>query len=156
MRTFPICGIRASICHARQNNGVDTKMRISGNRLSFISACLAFLLVVLVSSAFAAQPSITQAERQKIEALISSVEKLSDAAFIHNDKSYDAASAARFLHGKWRSRENEVHSAEDFIEKVASFSSTTGKPYLIRFSDGREMPSAVFLREQLARIEEKQ
>jgi hypothetical protein len=114
------------------------------------AAGLFFPFLVSASAVFAAQPSLSQEERQKIEALILTVENLSDATFIRNDRSYDAASAARFLRGKWRSQESEVRSAEDFIEKVASFSSTTGKPYLIRFRDRREVASAVFLREQLA------
>ena len=49
----------------------------------------------------------------------------------------NTSAAAEFLRRKWRHREAEIRSADDFIEKVASFSSTTGKPYLIHFSDGR-------------------
>ena len=131
-------------------------MRILKKGTLLVSTALVFVLTVSVSAISAAEPPISQAERQKIEALIQTVEKLGGATFIRNDRSYDAASAARFLRGKWRSRENEVRSAEDFIKKVASFSSTTGKPYLIRFRDGREMPSAAFLREQLAHRTEKQ
>lgn len=104
-----------------------------------------------------AQPStLPKAEQQRIEALIHAVEQLGDATFIRNGKAYDAAAAARFLRGKWKARESEVRSAADFIEKVASFSSTTGKPYLIRFRDGRELSSAQFLNGQLARPREKQ
>ncbi len=121
----------------------------------FIAAGLLFPFLISASPVFAAQPSLSQEERQKIEALILTVENLSDATFIRNDRSYDAASTARFLRGKWRSRESEVRSAEDFIEKVASFSSTTGKPYLIRFRDDRQVQSAVFLREQLAHMKKK-
>jgi hypothetical protein len=95
---------------------------------------------------------LAEAEQQAIEALIESVAQLGDAAFIRNGKSYPAASAARFLRGKWRSRRGEVRSAEDFIERVASFSSTTSKPYLIRFADGRELPSAEHLRAELAKL----
>lgn len=131
-------------------------MRILNKGTLLVSAALVFVLAVSVSAISAAEPPISQAERQKIETLILTVEKLSEATFIRNDRSYDSASAARFLRGKWRSRENEVRSAEDFIEKVASFSSTTGKPYLIRFHDGRETPSAAFLREQLAHMKDTQ
>jgi hypothetical protein len=92
------------------------------------------------------------AEEQTIEALIASVARLGDATFLRNGKSYSAADAARFLRGKWRSRRSEVGSAEDFIERVASFSSTTSKPYLIRFADGRELSSAEYLRAELAKL----
>ena len=43
--------------------------------------------------------------------------------------------------------------ARDFIEKVASFSGTSGKPYLIRFKDGSETKSRDFLLADLKKIE---
>jgi len=93
-----------------------------------------------------------EAEQRTIEALIASVARLTDATFLRNRKSYSASSAARFLRGKWRSRHSEVRTAEDFIERVASSSSTTGEPYLIRFANGREVPSAEYLRAELAKL----
>ena len=81
--------------------------------------------------------------------------QLTDATFLRNGRSYPASSAAGFLREKWRSRRSEVRSAEDFIERVASFSSTTGKPYLIRFANGREVSSAEYLRAELAELRAK-
>ena len=89
-------------------------------------------------------------ERQRIEALIGAVERRTDVTFIRNGRSYSAAAAAQFLRGKWRDREADVCSADDFIAKVASFSSTTGDPYLVRLRDGREVPAAEFFRARLA------
>lgn len=71
-------------------------------------------------------------EKEKIEAPIKHVEGLKDTTFIRNDQEYDARVAARFLRGKWQAREKEIKTAMDFIEKTASVSSTTNKPYLIR------------------------
>ena len=62
---------------------------------------------------------------------------------------YDAASAAKFLKGKWQANAAEIRTAEEFIEKAASVSSTTGKPYRIRFKDGKELKSGDYLRERL-------
>lgn len=42
---------------------------------------------------------------------------------------------------------------KDFIEKIASKSSTSGKPYLIRFNDGREVQGGEYLRAKLAKLE---
>jgi hypothetical protein len=95
---------------------------------------------------------LPDAERRKIEALIAAVERLQDATFVRNGKAYDAATAAKFLRGKWDSRSGEIASAEDFIARVATFSSTSGRPYLIRFADGREVPAADFFRGELARL----
>lgn len=71
---------------------------------------------------------------------------------MRNGRSYPASSAARFLREKWHSRRSEVRSAEDFIARIASFSSTTGKPYLVRFADGRQIPAAKYLRGELAKL----
>jgi len=120
---------------------------------------LRLVLVALVSAlalassgpALAAAEAV-ESEERTIEALIDSVARLTDATFLRNGEAYPAASAARFLREKWRSRRSEVRTAEEFIERVASFSSTSGRRYLIRFADGREIPSAEYLRAELARL----
>jgi hypothetical protein len=93
-------------------------------------------------------------ENQKIEALIKHVEGMKDARFVRNDQAYDAKTAAQFLRAKWNASEGEVKTAKDFIEKVASISSTTGKPYLIRSKDGKEMKSGDFLLAELKKLEQ--
>lgn len=107
--------------------------------------------IIIQSPGWAA--SLPATEQEKIERLIAAVQKLESAAFIRNGSSYSADTAVRFLRGKWQTRRGEVLSAEDFIAKVASGSSTTGRPYYIRFQDGRQLPSAQFFRSQLAAIE---
>jgi hypothetical protein len=77
------------------------------------------------------------------------VRDLKDATFIRNGSAYNSKSAAIFLRRKWQANQSEVKTARDFIDKVASFSGTSGKPYLIRFKDGREVHSRDFL---LARL----
>lgn len=88
-------------------------------------------------------------EKGRIEGLISHIETLKDVKFIRNGSSYDAKSAGKFLRGKWQANEKDIRTAEDFIEKAASFSSTTGKPYLIQFGDGREVKCGEYLKEEL-------
>ena len=96
---------------------------------------------------------ITAGEKQKIEALITHVENLKDATFVRNGSDYDAKVAARFLRGKWSSNEDEIKTAQDFIAKAATGSSTSGKAYLIRFKDGREVPCADHLKAELSKLE---
>lgn len=93
------------------------------------------------------------AERQKIESLIKQVGDLKDAKFIRNGSTYEVSSAVRFLRGKWDANAVEVKSARDFIDKVASASSTSGKSYLIRFKDGREIESREFLLAELQKLD---
>jgi phage-related protein len=88
-------------------------------------------------------------EKVKIEALITHVEKLKGAKFIRNGKAYEPMDAARFLRGKWEAKDKEIKTAADFIEKAATVSSTTGKPYLIQLGDGREVKCGEYLQGKL-------
>lgn len=87
-----------------------------------------------------------------IEGLIEHIANLPEAKFVRNGVEYDAKTAAKFLRGKWESNSSDIKTATDFIEKAASVSSTTGKPYLIRFKDGKETKSGEYLLEQLRKL----
>jgi len=104
---------------------------------------------------FASAQSAPATEKQKIEVLIKQVGDLKDAKFVRNGWTYEPATAVRFLRGKWEANDAEVKTARDFIDKVASASGTSGKPYLIRFKDGREIKSQEFLLAELKKIEPK-
>lgn len=97
--------------------------------------------------------NLPAAEKQKIEALIKHVGDLKDANFVRNGTVYEPATAVSFLRGKWNANSTDVKSARDFIDKVASSSGTSGKPYLIRFKAGTEIPSREFLLAELKKIE---
>ena len=109
-----------------------------------------FISIAIGSLGIAADAS--SADKEKIEALISSIEGLKDAVFLRNGSEYDAKTAAKFLRGKWNSHTKEIGNASDFIEKAASVSSTSGKPYLIHFKDGKEVKCGDFLKEQLEKL----
>lgn len=88
-------------------------------------------------------------EKERIEGLISRIENLKDAKFIRNGSSYDSKNAAKFLRAKWQAKDAEIKTADDFIDKVATFSSTTGRPYIIHFSTGREVKCGEYLKAEL-------
>ena len=111
------------------------------------------LLVLVATPPFLRAQSLPAVEKQKIEALIKHVGDLKDAKFIRNGSTYEPSSAVRFLRGKWDANAAEVKTARDFIDKVASMSGTSGKPYLIRFKDGKEIKSGEFLLAELKKIE---
>jgi hypothetical protein len=48
-----------------------------------------------------------------------------------------------------------VETAAQFIEQIASRSSTSGEPYLIRFTDGRTVAAARFLGDELERMDRR-
>jgi hypothetical protein len=73
--------------------------------------------------------------------------ELSDATFIRNDREHDGPAAAAHLRGKLRQAGRQQFTADQFIEQVASRSSTSGKPYKIRLKDGKEMELGTWLRQ---------
>ena len=112
-------------------------------------------ITVLLAYAFAipVRAEAPAAEKQKIEALLTQVGGLAGAKFIRNGSDYDATTAVKFLRGKWSRDDAEIKTAKDFIAKAATGSSTTGKPYMIRFKDGREVACADYLKGELAKLE---
>ncbi|MEX2176566.1 MAG: DUF5329 family protein [Pirellulaceae bacterium] len=119
-------------------------------------AALAGLILSLALPSSAAE--LPAEEKARIEQLIEHVKGLKDAAFVRNGVEYDAATAAKFLQGKWDANAAKIATARQFIDKAASASSTTGKPYLIRFKQGgasKEVKSGDYLLEQLKRIEKR-
>ncbi len=111
-----------------------------------------FLIAIGVPTPLQARQEQATEER-KIEALIKHIQQLRDATFVRNGQEYDAATAATFLRRKWAANKSGIKTADQFIDKVASASSTSGKPYLIRFKDGREMKSGEYLLEELKKLE---
>jgi len=127
-------------------------MQLESERIGIRVVALTLLVAAVPSSGLTQASCLPTGERQLLQTLIGNLEQRSDATFIRNGRSYDAVAAAQFLRGKWRNREAEICSAEDFIAKVASVSSTTGKPYLVRFHGGREVLAAEFFQAELARL----
>jgi Family of unknown function (DUF5329) len=95
----------------------------------------------------------TLSETAKIQALISTVEKSDGLVFIRNGSAHDPVQAASHLRLKWKNAGKRVRTAEDFIRYCATGSSMSGKPYQIRFADGRVENSADYFHAQLRRIE---
>jgi hypothetical protein len=110
-------------------------------------------LILAVDSGIAQASGLPDVEQKKIEALISGIERMTGAEFIRNGMRYNSAAAAEFLRRKWKARLSEIYSAADFIDKVASLSSTTGIPYRIRFGGGRDQLTAEYFRAQLSLLE---
>ena len=129
------------------------KWPISLKPQAFGGLVLALSVLATVAPTMPVAQPLPAAEKQKIETLIKQVRGLNDATFIRNGSSYSAGNAATFLRRKWQANDSNVKTARDFIDKVASFSGTSGKPYLIRFRDGKEITSQDFLRAELKKIE---
>jgi hypothetical protein len=107
---------------------------------------MACVILALFSVAVRAQDTI---EIKKIEFLLSSLENIHGAKFIRNGTEYDGKQAVEHMRMKLKQAGGKVQTADDFIRLCASKSFITGKPYMIRFFDGKTIKSEDFLREKL-------
>jgi hypothetical protein len=105
-----------------------------------------FVILVLFSGTASSQDNL---EKKKIEFLISSVENLREAKFIRNGSEYSGQEAAKHLRMKRQRAGDHVQTADDFIRLCASKSYNTGKPYLIRLSNGKTIKSEEYFRKKL-------
>lgn len=113
--------------------------------------CLSGLMLTDLCKAVQAAPP--PAEMARIERLLIALSARRDLRMIRNGKDYDCDMAVTFLRRKLSSMGGDVKTAEEFIERIASRSSTTGQLYFVRLSDGKEIPSGEFLRLELVRLE---
>lgn len=109
-------------------------------------------LLWLFTSALSAAP-LAPAVRAEIDSLLAALEK-SGCEFSRNG-AWHAPKDARvhllrkleYLEGK-----NAVQSTEQFIERAASTSSSSGKPYLVRCGKAAPVESRAWLTAQLAAL----
>jgi Family of unknown function (DUF5329) len=111
---------------------------------------LSVMVAVSSSSAFAELGATT---KQEISQLIGHL-AASGCRFNRNGSWYDASRAVSHINRKYEYllKRDLVPNTEAFIERAASESSASGKPYLVKCGDAPEMQSAAWFREALARL----
>ena len=121
--------------------------------------CLLFLPVGLepgalpwARPAWGAEGAQRLREPERISALLNAVER-SGAQFVREGKAYAGAAGRKHLERKLRHAGDRITTAEEFIEGIASRSSTTGRPYRVRLPTGEEMEAGVWFRQRLAEID---
>ena len=114
-----------------------------------------FLVSSLLFPVLQAVAALPPYEQTRIEKLIQYIESQKGMKFIRNGSEYNCEEAGRFLRGKLDSMGDKVTTAREFIEHIASRSSMSGRAYQVRFADGRIVPSAQFLGDELMRIEHR-
>jgi hypothetical protein len=114
-----------------------------------VKRLLLFLLTVTFAAAGSAA-SLPPAARAEIDVLLSRLEA-SSCTFNRNGTWYPATEAKAHLLGKLKYLEDRgaVQSAEQFIERAASSSSTTGQPYLVKCGSDAPVQSGTWLLSQL-------
>jgi hypothetical protein len=107
------------------------------------------LLACFVATAVHAA-ALAPAARAEIDGLLSRLE-VSSCEFSRNGSWYSAADAKSHLLRKLKYLEDKglVHTAEQFVERGATSSSTTGAPYLVRCGTAAPVQSGTWLLQQL-------
>ena len=109
-------------------------------------ARLSIIPILIVT--FAGQLFATESLQQSIDYLLDHVAK-SDATFIRNGQPHTPAEATAHIKAKYEHFKNEIKTPEDFIRLSASKSLLTGRPYLVRAPNGKEMRLDVWLADAL-------
>jgi hypothetical protein len=86
---------------------------------------------LLLALAFVAMPVTAGTMDEDIDYLLAAVAD-SNCTFTRNGKDYDGAQARDHLQMKRERGRRYYDSVDEFIERIASKSSWSGKPYLIR------------------------
>ena len=121
-------------------------------RLRGVLAVLALLGVA--TAAAAAEPDA--GARTEIAHLLKYLETYG-CQFQRNGSWYAPARAASHLNQKYEYllKKDMVTTAEQFIERAATESSASGKPYSVKCGDAEAVPSAEWLRAELQRFRTK-
>jgi Family of unknown function (DUF5329) len=113
----------------------------------------ALALLALGSGTAAVVPSVGRVE---IDYLLGFIEG-SGCEFYRNGNRYDAAQAGSHLREKYAAlaATGRVTTGDEFIDKVASQSSLSGRPYEVSCAGHERVLTAPWLREALARFRTK-
>ena len=106
------------------------------------------LLAIILLSAFTGKIVAGDSLEPTINYLFDYVAK-SDATFVRNGQKHTPQEAANHIKAKYEHFKSEIKTPEDFIRLAASKSLLTGKPYLVRAPDGKEMRLDVWLADAL-------
>ena len=119
---------------------------------SVSAGAVVFLAMLCVQAALVSPAQAKpMSEKEKIDALIQVVESRGDLKFIRLGEAHSGPEAARVLRTKLFYAGSRVKTVDEFIEHIAS-ATLSGSTYFVRFPNGKQIPSAEFLRAELKRL----
>jgi hypothetical protein len=127
-------------------------------KLSFVFSCLFVFSLGRISAQNKNVPTkqiesaIELTEAQKIDKLIAYIAD-TEAKFIRNGNEYSGVDAAKHLRMKCEKAGKKITTAKQFIDYLASKSSRSGEPYLMKFKNGSTLPVRDILYHQLKKLE---
>lgn len=118
--------------------------------------CLRFsALGLLPALAPVARATPSDEEHKLIMALIGHVQRMNSMEFLRNGEVHDAREAAEHMQAKYKHFREQIVTAEDFIERCASRSEVTGRPYMIKLADGKAREARSFLMQELRALRQQ-
>ena len=108
----------------------------------------ALFAILLAAVAALAQATPSASEQKLIDTLILRVSNMK-MTFMRNGDEHNAADAAKHMQAKFDHFKDEIVTAEDFIDRCASRSEMTGKPYQVKMPNGAVKDAKEFLTAEL-------
>ncbi len=119
---------------------------------------IAIYTFILISSIFLqfskSYADVPPEQKPEVEHLLEFVET-TDCEFERNGKKYDGERASKHIKRKYKHYRDEISSTEEFIEYSATFSTRSGKSYLVYCAENAPVESSVWLLEELAQFRDQ-
>ena len=113
---------------------------------------LMFLVVTLLMT-LPAYAKLTAHEEARINAMLEGLAQKKDLIFVRNGDEHTCDEAVSHLRLKLGNTRNRIDTAEQFIDKVASSSSITGKPYIVKMPGKSDENAQPFLHALIAQTD---
>ena len=115
------------------------------------------LALLTLAATLAHAGELSSKTKNEIDALLSKL-GTSECRFFRNGSWHTGSEAKNHLQMKldYFVKKGGISSAEDFIEKAATKSNSSGKPYLVRCPNQTEQPCSVWLGNALRKFREVQ
>ncbi|EMN00256.1 hypothetical protein LEP1GSC021_3554 [Leptospira noguchii str. 1993005606] len=75
--------------------------------------------------------------------------------FIRNGSEHEPKEAREHMERKLKAVDGKIYTIQEFIDHIGSKSSVSGKPYFVKFADGKMVESRVWLKEKWEEIMNK-
>ena len=115
------------------------------------AAAIVLIAALTFASSFTLAENVAPREdlSQTIRHLLDFVAN-SDCVFFRNGRAHTAKEAAAHIGAKYNYYKHEIKTAEDFIRLAATKSEFSGRPYMVKTADGKEISSAEWLGQALS------
>lgn len=107
-----------------------------------------FVVLAFFLATFGLRAADSGSLNATVERLLKTVEK-SDAAFIRNGDEHTGKEASEHMRRKYEHFKKSIKTPEDFIEKCATKSELSDKPYQIKTAEGKVLPAKEWMLELL-------